>query len=149
MIFLMLNLDWINHMETASVINKKELRTFGISIGIILITIFNGILPWVTSKPFPTLPLIMGILLIILSIIFPNQISIFYRMWIKIGTILGWINTRILLYLIYFLIFTPFGLTFRLLGKDKMQKNKFRQLSVTTYRIESEEKDPKEMGVPY
>ena len=36
----------------------------------------------------------------------------------KFAESLGWINTRIILSIIFYLIFTPYGLVARLLGKD-------------------------------
>ncbi len=39
-------------------------------------------------------------------------------LWKKFAELLGWINTRILLTIIYFLIITPLALVFRLSGKQ-------------------------------
>lgn len=41
-----------------------------------------------------------------------------YIVWMKFAFILGWINTRILLGVCFYLIFTPIGLAFRFIGKD-------------------------------
>jgi hypothetical protein len=34
-------------------------------------------------------------------------LKLLYRGWLLIGTVLGWINTRILLSLVFFLLMTP------------------------------------------
>ena len=39
-------------------------------------------------------------------------------LWKKFAELLGWVNTRILLTIIYFLIITPLALLFRLSGKQ-------------------------------
>lgn len=41
-------------------------------------------------------------------------------LWYKLAEILGWINSRILLSLIYFLIVTPIGFFYRLAGNDPL-----------------------------
>ena len=40
----------------------------------------------------------------------------------KIGHVLGWINTRIILGMVSFIMFAPVALVLRLLGKDPMQR---------------------------
>jgi hypothetical protein len=52
-------------------------------------------------------------------------------MWI--GHILGWVNTRILLGLVFYGLITPMGILFRLMGKDVMRRA-FAQDS-PTYRV--------------
>ena len=58
-----------------------------------------------------------------------------YRAWIKLGNILGWINSRIILGIMFYLLFVPIGLLLRLLGKGRIremqrnQANTFRQVS--------------------
>ncbi len=45
-----------------------------------------------------------------------------YVGWMKFAQILGWVNTRILLGVFFYLILTPAGLVMRLLGKDPMDR---------------------------
>lgn len=45
-----------------------------------------------------------------------------YKAWMKFAHALGWVNTRIILSIVYFLIFTPLALIFRLIGKDPMER---------------------------
>lgn len=58
-----------------------------------------------------------------------------YRAWIKLGDMLGWINSRIILGIMFYLLFVPIGLLLRLLGKGRIremqrnQTNTFRQVS--------------------
>lgn len=55
----------------------------------------------------------------------------------KFAHMLGWVNTRIILSIVYFLIFTPIALFFRFIGKDPMDR---RFKSVGSYWIKREEK---------
>ena len=41
-----------------------------------------------------------------------------YRIWMVIGGFLGFVNSHLLLALVFYLVFTPIGLVMRLLGRD-------------------------------
>jgi uncharacterized protein involved in cysteine biosynthesis len=62
------------------------------------------------------------------GLVIPFALKPVYILWMKLAFVLGWINTRILLILIFYLVFTPVGLLMRVLGKDhlerKIEKNK-------------------------
>lgn len=49
-------------------------------------------------------------------------LKLLYNAWMKLAHALGWLNTRIILTLVYILIFTPIALFFRLIGKDLMER---------------------------
>ena len=44
----------------------------------------------------------------------PKLLKPAYSAWMKFASILAWINTRIILFLIFYLVFTPIGLLMRL-----------------------------------
>jgi hypothetical protein len=45
-----------------------------------------------------------------------------YIVWMKFAHVLGWINTRLLLGVFFYLVMTPLGLFLRLLGKDLLDQ---------------------------
>lgn len=45
-----------------------------------------------------------------------------YIGWMKFAFALGWLNTRILLTVFYYLVITPIGLAIRLTGKDLLSR---------------------------
>lgn len=51
-----------------------------------------------------------------------------YAAWMGLGAVLNWINTKVLLVLIFFLLFTPCGIVLRILKVDlldrRIEKNK-------------------------
>jgi hypothetical protein len=55
--------------------------------------------------------------------------------------VLGWVNTRIILGLLFFVMFAPVALLFRLFGRDPLARRLDK--SATTYRIASD-KPPRE-----
>ncbi|MDD5669817.1 MAG: SxtJ family membrane protein [Candidatus Omnitrophica bacterium] len=45
-----------------------------------------------------------------------------YRAWMACAMVLSWINTRVILLIVFYLIFTPVGLVMRLLKKDLLDR---------------------------
>jgi hypothetical protein len=52
------------------------------------------------------------------AFICPRLLAPLYKGWMKFGHVLGWINARIILGLVFFVLVTPIGLVMRLAGKD-------------------------------
>ena len=98
---------------------KSDLRNFGITVGIILL-IISGFLFWKEKESFQIL-LFFGGTLFILGIAIPFILKPIYWIWMIFATILGWIMTRVILSLLFFLIFTPIGLTLRFFGKKFLE----------------------------
>ncbi len=48
-------------------------------------------------------------------------------LWMKLAEVLGYINGRILLSVIFFIILTPVAFLFKLTGKDPMQRKRKRE----------------------
>ena len=69
----------------------------------------------------------IGIALITVAIAFavaplvaPRLLTPIYRAWMRLAEVLGWINTRILLTLIFYLVVTPIGVVMRLFGRSPL-----------------------------
>ena len=98
---------------------KSDLRKFGITIGVILL-IIAGFLFWKEKESFQIL-LTFGVTLCILGIVIPFILKPIYWVWMIFATILGWILTRVILSLLFYVIFTPIGLILRLFGKQFLE----------------------------
>jgi hypothetical protein len=55
-----------------------------------------------------------------IAFLVPPAAKLFHRIWFKIAFALGWVNSRILLTLIYFLVFVPYRIVSRLAGRDPL-----------------------------
>jgi Saxitoxin biosynthesis operon protein SxtJ len=64
---------------------------------------------------------IAGVLMFI-GLLVPVAARAFHRFWMGIAAVLGYINSRILLSLLYYGLFTPVGLVRRLIGHDPMKR---------------------------
>jgi len=111
---------------------RKELRQFGLLVGAVFTVI--GLWPLVFRGESLRLWAIgIGGLLIAFGGILPQLLRPIHKGWMWVGHILGWINTRILLSIVFYAMVTPIGLVFRLMGKDTMRRA-FAESS-TTYRV--------------
>lgn len=110
----------------------KDLRQFGFLVGGVFEMI--GLWPLVFRGDSPRLwAMVLGILLIALGAVVPQSLKQVHKTWMKIGHVLGLINTRIILGIVYYLLITPMGLIMSLMGKDPMHRG--LQQDATTYRI--------------
>ena len=61
-----------------------------------------------------------SLVLAAIAIFIPWLARLFHTVWMGVASILGWVNSRIILSLIYFLLFVPYGLISRLVGRDPL-----------------------------
>src|SRR4051812_13246644 len=71
----------------------------------------------------PTAMLVAGsiaIVLVIVGLFVPPLARSFHRVWMGFAYALGYVNSRIILTLFYFLVVVPYGLVSRLVGRDPL-----------------------------
>ena len=98
---------------------KSDLRKFGITVGVILL-IIAGFLFWKEKVSFQ-LVLAIGIILFAFGITIPVLLKPVYLVWMIFATILGWLMTRVILSLLFYVMFTPIGLISRLFRKQFLE----------------------------
>jgi hypothetical protein len=127
----------MNHAAT-----RKELRQFGLLVGTVFTVI--GLWPLVfRGEPFRLWALGAGGLLILLGAILPQVLTPIHKGWMWVGHVLGWMNTRILLSIVFFGLVTPIGMVFRLMGKNTIRQGYAE--SSTTYRVVRAPRPPSHM----
>ena len=106
--------------------DKKELKKFGVSIGIFLLIV--GIILLIYSKPSYPYFLITGGVLIAVAYILPTFLFPFQKVWMALAVVLGFIMTRVILSILFYLIITPINFISKLFKKDflnlKIEKEK-------------------------
>lgn len=127
--------------------DKQELRTFSFVFAAGLVIMFGLLFPWLAERPWPTWPFITAAIFVTAGLAIPQALLPLYKLWMKIGHVLGWINTRIILGLIFFVIFTPVALGLKILGKDPLRRKLDR--SIGSYRVPSEKLDRDRMEKPF
>ncbi len=110
---------------------KRQLRDFGMLVGGVFTII--GLWPIIRGESIRIWALGIGSILIVAGAFLPFVLTPVYRAWMWIGHVLGWINTRILLGVVFYGLVTPIGVLFRLMGKDAMRQ--MTEESSSTYRV--------------
>ena len=111
---------------------KKQLRNFGFTVGGIFAGI--GVWPVVLRAEGPRLwALTVAAVLVIPALVMPRSLTQIYRIWMAAAEALSWINTRILLSVVFYGLVTPIGMTVRRFGRDPMQRG--FQPGAETYRV--------------
>jgi hypothetical protein len=125
----------------------KELREFGLLTGAIIAVLFGLILPLFHGHSLPIIPWLIAIILVGLAIFLPKSLDPIYRVWMKIGLYVGWLESRIVLSIVFFIILTPMAFIMKLFNRDTMAR-KF-DFQVETYRISSKIHPSSGMEKPY
>ena len=122
--------------------SKKELRKFGITVGIVL-GLLGGFLWW-RGRDWYYILLVLSFFFIFFGTILPIILKPIQKVWMSLALILGWIMTRVILSLMFYLVFFPIGLLARIFGKDFLDRK--RDVDIKSYWIlrKSEPQRPKE-----
>ena len=123
------------------------LRKFGFIFGTIIGLLFGLVLPWLLNNPWPAWPWMIAGALWISCVIVPNTLIHVYRPWMKFGLVMGWINTRLILGVMFYMVFFPVGIIMRLLGNDPMTRKLDK--SIQSYRKNSTIIEPNHIENPY
>jgi hypothetical protein len=100
--------------------DKNQLKNFGVALFVFL-SIFAAISFWKAGGAYRYLAP-MAILVLAAALTFPNLLKVIYLPWMAVATVIGWVMTRIILSLFFYLIITPFSLILKLSGKDLLDE---------------------------
>ncbi len=116
---------WIKFMEELK-LDKATIKKFGITLGIAFL-VFAVLLTW-KRKDGQLFMLSISAIFFIFAFLSPLSLKLVYIFWMRLAFILGWLNTRIILFIIFYIIFTAIGIMMKLFGKDflgrKLEKNR-------------------------
>ena len=115
--------------------SNKDIRSFGITIGIILF-IISGLLMYYNKEAYQLIAIIASIFIVI-GFILPILLKPIYFVWMIFAAILGWVMTRVILSLVFYLIITPIGLITRIIGEDFLALKKMNLDSYWNHRDSS------------
>ncbi len=83
--------------------SPSDLRKFGITIGSVLLLI--AAILFILNKA-AIIWGIIGILFIIISLLFPLILKPLNKIWMSLAILLGWVMTRVILSILFYLAFT-------------------------------------------
>ena len=113
-------------------ISKKELRNFSLLISIVFILLFGIFFPYFHGDSIRFWPFIVSFLFLIIGIANPNLMRKIYFIWMKIGEILGWFNSKIILSIVFAFVLIPIAILMRLVQYDPLS---LKRKNLHSYKI--------------
>jgi hypothetical protein len=110
---------------SSSSTSDKELRNFGIVMAIA----FGVVAIFTRPEIFGSI----SVTFLLLGLLATRVLAPVHRVWMKFADVLGWINTRILLVLVYYLVVTPTGLVMRLFGRKPISAGYWEKATKHSY----------------
>ena len=106
--------------------DKKELKKFGITIGGVLLIISAFL--FIYEKPSASYFMGAGCVFQFFAQIIPIIFFPLQKIWMAFAVLMGFVMTRVILSILFYLVITPINLISRLFGKDflnlKIEKEK-------------------------
>jgi len=110
----------VTQHDGAAVTNAQA-RKSALLVGAVLLLIAA----WNVYRGRPTIVYIfggLGALLVLFGLFVPPAARAFHTAWMRFAEALGYINSRVLLTLMYYVAVTPYGLVSRLAGRDPLRR---------------------------
>ena len=127
--------------------SNSEMRKFGLMMGAVIAALFGLLLPWLFSHDYPRWPWILAGAFWLAAAVAPALLGPVHAAWLKIGHALGWINTRIILGLMFYTVFLVVAVFMKLLGRDPMSRR--FDATLETYRMRSEVRERNHLEKPF
>ncbi|BFM39613.1 SxtJ family membrane protein [Synechocystis sp. LKSZ1] len=134
-------------MAETSSLTPKLLRKFGLIMGAVIAGLFGLVIPLWKGHGLGPWPWGLAGLFVGLGFSYPQALGPIYRFWMKLGHVLGWVNSRLILGLIFFLVVTPMAIVMKLLKRDTMVRQFEPQRP--SYRQRSRVREPQHLQKPY
>jgi hypothetical protein len=95
--------------------NKSDWKKFGITMGVIL-TIIGLYLFWKKNN-YAEYFLFVAVAISMLGLILPSALKHVYKVWMALAVLMGFIMTRVIMIIIFYLLVTPISLIASITGK--------------------------------
>jgi len=110
-------------------ISKKQLRDFGLLIGFGLPLIIGWLIPSITGHGFRAWTLWISIPTLVIGVLSPRILRKPYQAWMQLGHLLGYVNSRIILGIVFVAVLQPIAFVMRAFGYDPLRSKKSNLLS--------------------
>jgi hypothetical protein len=103
---------------------RKDILVFGLVWAAILLVV--AVHPVVVLSDVDALrwwALAVGLMLGVVSVVWPKSLIPLFRVWMKFGEMLGGVTSRVILVTLFFALFTPMSFVIKLMRKDLLSKH--------------------------
>jgi hypothetical protein len=98
--------------------SDEAVKKTGLTVGVVLILV--SLLLWYLGKNSFIYFSIIGGFFVILAIVAIPVLRPFHKLWMILALLMGFVMSRVILTLLYYLVLTPIGLLAKIVGKKFM-----------------------------
>jgi hypothetical protein len=121
--------------------SPRTLRQFA-ALFLIVFAIVAGLRVWRGDTGTATIVIGgTGVVIGLLGLVRPEAIRYVYTGWMIAAFPIGWTISRVIVTLLFYVMFTPFALVFRLIGRDALRR---RRHTLRSYWMETNATEPPE-----
>lgn len=100
---------------------KKDLMKFGLLVGSVFLALSVAGMFRHWNQTLSGISVALGAILFLGGALAPMWLTGIHRVWMGIAFAIGWLVSRVILILLFYLVITPVGLVARLTGKDFLE----------------------------
>jgi multisubunit Na+/H+ antiporter MnhG subunit len=101
--------------------SRRDLRKFGVTVGLAFL-VLGAVSRWRDHELAPRVLWTLGMLLLVPGVLAPSLLGPVQRVWMRAAEAMGSFNTRIILGLLFYVVFTPVGAVMRFF-RDPMTRS--------------------------
>lgn len=110
----------VTRQDSALVTNAQARKS-----ALLVAAVLLGIAAWNLYRGRTTVVIVfasLGAALVVAGLLVPPAARAFHTAWMRFAVLLGHVNSRVLLTLVYYLVVTPYGVVTRLVGRDPLRR---------------------------
>jgi len=128
-------------------VDDVTLCKFCYVMSVFVVTFFGLVVPLFSNSMFPLWPWLFFLFVVFIGRVKPVMIRPFYLIWMELGLALGWLNTRVILAIVFYTLIFPLGILAIVFRKNIMIKKVEKK--IITYRLKKEVRDKTHMERPF
>jgi len=121
-------------------ISKKQLREFGFLIGLGIPIVIGWGIPAIGGHTFRAWTLWIGIPSLLLGLLKPFLLYYPYKVWMALGHVLGWVNSRIILGLVFLIVLQPIAFIMKVFGYDPLRQSQRERKKISFRELKTKHK---------
>ncbi len=136
-----------NRNQVVPELDRKGLRDFGLTTGVIVALIFGLFFPWLLDLGLVWWPWVLFGVLSIMALAMPMTLQPVYKIWMRFGLMMSKITTPIIMGAVFYLIITPAALVMKVFSRDPLHRKLVDQES--SYRVPSHKPERERIERPF
>ncbi len=123
-------MSWINDVKTGLSRlqqDRRSLQKFALVMALAFAALSFFVFFFGRHPGRALIPFMLMLLFAVAGLFFPARLKPVHTAWMALALAMGWVMSRVILCIVFFVVITPIGLIMRLAGKDILDQNINRQ----------------------